>query len=147
MKKICCLLLLFCSLGASAQKDSVQALISRFFEGLSNANESAIRATVTADFELLENGEVWNMQTLADHLRLQRGRSFTRTNEFRFITTEEQGNMAWVSYDNRATITSAGQEPRKLHWLESAVLLRQKGQWKIRMLHSTRIPESAKTGQ
>lgn len=46
--------------------------------------------------------------------------------------------MAWVSYWNKATFTK-GKLVETVVWLESAVLIRDDNEWKIQMLHSTRI--------
>jgi hypothetical protein len=46
--------------------------------------------------------------------------------------------MAWVSYWNKATFNN-GQEESAVAWLESAVMIKMGSEWKIQMLHSTRI--------
>jgi hypothetical protein len=46
--------------------------------------------------------------------------------------------MAFVSYWNTADIRS-NKKDRKVKWLESAVLVMDKGRWKVKMLHSTRV--------
>ncbi|RYZ20576.1 MAG: nuclear transport factor 2 family protein [Chitinophagaceae bacterium] len=148
MKKLLLFFLLAATAApASAQQDSLKAVVIRFFDGLSNLSENALRAEVTPDFELLEDGEVWSLKTLTDQFTLMRERTFTRKNFFKFYTMEVRGETAWVSYDNRAEITVTGRPPIPLHWLESAVLFRERdGRWKIRMLHSTKINDK-KGGQ
>jgi ketosteroid isomerase-like protein len=49
------------------------------------------------------------------------------------------GNAAWGSYYNEATIRVADGTVRNVQWLESAVLIKQGNDWKIKLLHSTRI--------
>ena len=51
--------------------------------------------------------------------------------------------MAWVSYWNKAEIRRAT-ELRIIVWLESAVMVKVDDEWKIQLLHSTRV-ESGKT--
>ena len=46
--------------------------------------------------------------------------------------------MAWVSYWNKAKFVK-GDEEFLMGWLESAVLVKENSQWRIQMLHSTRI--------
>ena len=49
------------------------------------------------------------------------------------------GNTAWITYVNRGSITdSAG--AKDVTWLESAVLRKESGTWRIQFFHSTRVP-------
>ncbi len=48
-------------------------------------------------------------------------------------------NMAWIAYVNRGSITDTSGKT-DLSWLESAVLEKENGSWRIRFLHSTRVP-------
>jgi hypothetical protein len=52
-------------------------------------------------------------------------------------------NEAWIAYINEGSITKPGAAPMPLQWLESAVLERQGGVWKIVFFHSTRVPAPA----
>lgn len=48
---------------------------------------------------------------------------------------------AWIAYVNRGSVQmSADAAPVPMQWLESAVLERQDGRWKIAFFHSTRVP-------
>jgi hypothetical protein len=48
-------------------------------------------------------------------------------------------DMAWITYVNRGSRTdSTGVQ--QITWLESAVLQRQAGTWRIRFFHATRVP-------
>jgi quercetin dioxygenase-like cupin family protein len=49
------------------------------------------------------------------------------------------GNTAWITYVNRGSITDAA-GARDVTWLESAVLRKENGVWRIQFLHSTRVP-------
>lgn len=49
------------------------------------------------------------------------------------------GNMGWITYANRGSITDAA-GTKAMGWLESAVLRRDAGAWRIEFLHSTRMP-------
>lgn len=120
-----------------AQKDSIEAVVVSFFDGLSELNASKIKDCTTGDFLLLEDGEVWNVDSLISKIAPMQGQNFKRTNKFSFIATERKEDVAWTSYHNTADFTL---NDRKLtrNWLESAVLVRQGGKWKIKLLHSTR---------
>ena len=72
MKKVLALIaFVLITVHSFAQKTvdkGIQATIIRFFDGMSNLDDKAIRSTVTADFTLLEGGLVWNADTLINHL-------------------------------------------------------------------------------
>jgi len=142
MKKIIVfLLLLVFSLPVMAQKETPEVVINKFFEALSNRDETALRATSTTDFLLLEDGELWTMDTLVSKIDGMKGREVKRVNDLKFVKTEVNGNTAWVAYHNTA-VFSMGERSRKVEWLESAVLQKKGNSWKIRMLHSTVVKKS-----
>ena len=142
MKKFICLfsiILLYASVAnAQKQTDVLHAVIVDFFQAISNLDDAQLRLKSTPDFQLLENGEVWTIDTLITKLAPMKGRNVKRVNRFNFITTEQQGDMAWVSYDHEAHFT-LGEKQQTVKWLESVVLVRERNQWKIRMMHSTRL--------
>jgi SnoaL-like domain len=49
------------------------------------------------------------------------------------------GNTAWIAYVNKGSMTS-GSTTQQLSWLESAVLEKEGGSWKIVFMHSTLVP-------
>jgi hypothetical protein len=52
---------------------------------------------------------------------------------------ESDCHRAWITYINRGSIRDAS-GTKDLAWLESAVLEKQAGSWRIRFFHSTRVP-------
>jgi hypothetical protein len=142
MRKLISLLLLILSLSANSfaqkEKNGIEAGIAGFFDGLSLIDSNKIKANATADFMLLEDGEVWNMDTLLSKVYVRKNSGIVRVNRFEFIKTEQQGNFAWVSYYNYADF-SMNEKKQSVKWLESAVLKKEGNAWKIKLLHSTRI--------
>lgn len=49
------------------------------------------------------------------------------------------GNTAWITYVNRGSVTDAA-GAKDVTWLESAVLRKEGGTWRIQFFHSTRAP-------
>lgn len=119
----------------------VQRPIIDFFEGLSENDLDRMRHCVSDDFTILEHGVIWTMDTIVELTRKPRPAGFKRLNEFDFFQTEISKDMAFVSYHNRAEIRTPGQA-RTVKWLESAVLVRDGKRWRIKMLHSTRLPKT-----
>lgn len=111
--------------------------VKELFAAMSKHDGAAMHKTSTDDFQLLEHGEVWTMQKLADAVQ-PKGKPNERKNFFSQIQAHQQGTMAWVSYWNKAEIHREG-AIRTIVWLESAVMVQQNDQWKIQLLHSTRL--------
>ena len=140
MKRIFCLLLLALSISLTsfAQKEKIETSIVKFFDGLTEVDVEKLKEYTTMDFILLEHGEIWNMDTLIHKISAGRNANIKRVNKFEFIKTEQKRKVAWVSYHNTAEI-SFNERQRTVRWLESAVLRKEKGRWKIKLLHSTRL--------
>lgn len=49
------------------------------------------------------------------------------------------GNTAWITYVNIGSIQDKS-GTKNLSWLESAVLRKEQGSWRIHFFHSTRVP-------
>lgn len=123
---------------AQTEKKDIHASIAGFFNGLSLVNVDSMKYYTTLDFHLLEDGQVWNMDTLLKKVLPRRNASVERINRFEFIRTEQQGDLAWVTYNNSAQFR-VGEKQQLIMWLESAVLVRNKGRWQIQLLHSTKL--------
>ena len=141
MRKV--ILLSFIIIGSTklfAQKDQrqIEATVVGFFNGLSLVNADTLRQYSTIDFHLLEDGQVWNLDTLINKIMPRKNSGIKRINTFEFLKTEQAGKMAWVSYRNSADF-SLGEKQQTIKWLESAVLIESQGRWKIQMLHSTKL--------
>jgi len=123
---------------AQSEDAAIKKSITRFFDGLAVFDEATMRDEVTDDFQLLEDGDVWTIDSLIVVLGKVNKTNFSRTNRIEYVKVEQRDNVAWVSYYNYANIKS-GQKEFALKWLESAVLLKIKKRWRISLLHSTRL--------
>jgi pimeloyl-ACP methyl ester carboxylesterase len=119
-----------------SSNEALHQPIIGFFDGLSLIREDLLFEHTTKDFVLLEAGMIWNNDTLINRIRPLKNTNFERKNSFTFLSTKQQGNVAWVSYWNQATINRNGKSST-LKWLESVVLVREMGRWKIQLMHST----------
>jgi hypothetical protein len=111
--------------------------VKELFAAMSKHDGKAMQETSTEDFQLLEHGEDWSMQKLVDAVQPQ-GKPYERKNFFSQIRARQQGNVAWVSYWNKAEIRRES-GLRTVVWLESAVMINEDDRWKIQLLHSTRL--------
>ena len=133
-----CILLSSGGLFAQKQKNVIEASITYFFDGFSEINIDQVKKYSTDDLLLLENGAIWNLDTLAKRFNLRKNSKVQRMNNFQFISTEQQRHTAWVSYYNTAEFEDQG-KMQTIKWLESAVLVKKNGLWKIKLLHSTKL--------
>ena len=125
-----------CSTAAVADHPAFDP-VKELFAAMSKHDGKAMQDTSTADFQLLEHGEVWTMQKLVTAVQ-PKGKPYERKNFFKQIRARQKDDAAWVSYWNKAEIRRAG-ETRTIVWLESAFVIKVDGHWKIQMLHSTRL--------
>lgn len=123
-------------------QSKVTETITKFFAGIATLDTDLIKRYSTKNFLLLEDGAIWNMDTLISKLNQLTAISFSRTNHLNFIQTEVKQNSAWVAYKNVADMKVDGQK-MNVQWLESAFLVKEGRNWKIRLLHSTTLKPEA----
>ena len=116
-------------------------IIESFDEIWSKLDAKNIDKYYTKDFLLLENGEVWNNDSIKNYLdnAMLRKPNLKRMNTIEVIEIKIANKMAWIAYQNYATSSSDNKISRKAHWLESATAILTENGWKLEMLHSTRI--------
>jgi len=116
-------------------------IIESFDEIWSKLDAKNIDKYYAKDFLLLENGEVWNNDSIKNYLdnAMLRKPNLKRMNTIEVIEIKIANKMAWIAYQNYATFSSDNKIIRKAHWLESATAILTENGWKLEMLHSTRI--------
>lgn len=140
MKTLLSFILLVSCLHLSAQKndDPVRKTIIELYNQLSNRNVKKLKLYCTNDIQILESGNVWNLDTLVKKTVQNKSIDFKRVNKINFLNVHIENNTAWTTYNNRAAIVKDGHRYR-IHWLETAILIRDKKSWKVKVLHSTLI--------
>ena len=124
------------SFAQTTEKAEVQQVITRFFDALSVANIPLMKAEVSDDFILLENGEIWTIDTLANKISRPKPEGYLRQNSFDFLSTKIDKNRAYVYYKNKAEISSKTRNVT-IKWLESVIFRKEKGRWRMEFMHST----------
>jgi hypothetical protein len=127
-----------CSAQHNSNTLKPEDVIRQVFEALSDGNLEKMEQVVTPDIKILEHGVVWTMDSIRFYVAKKRPADFKRINSLDFFQSEISEKMAFVSYHNRADI-HANNKDRTVKWLESAVLVKEKNVWKVKMLHSTRL--------
>ena len=148
MKLLISLLLICCSTPAFSQCSKanniklIENLLLQSFDSIwGKLDKDNISNYYTDDFLLLEHGEVWNNDTIANYLDMAKLRkpNPTRENRIEVIDVKVFGDRAWIAYHNYATFTIDNEVLRQAHWLESATAVLTKEGWRLDMLHSTRM--------
>ena len=127
-----------------ADIDSVKKLISKSFQDIwSDLDSTKIKNHHTTDYFLLENGVVWNNDSVSNfmiraRIRADRQQSH-RINRFDFLKTVHNKSTIWIAYDNHGTWVKEKDTLNTAHWLESVVAIKEDGKWKIQQLHSTYV--------
>lgn len=120
------------------QKEIEQTVVS-FFDAISALDFEKMKSYTKAT-QFVEYGEVWELNVLIDALKPMLGKGVTRTNILKFVKTEVYQNTAYVIYYNTADFVENNSRKKHVEWLESVVMIKQKGKWKITLLHSTELP-------
>ncbi|KAG2472671.1 MAG: conserved exported protein of unknown function [Nitrosopumilales archaeon] len=111
--------------------------VQNLFAAISEFDYAKMKAVVTDDFQLLEAGEVWDIDILIKVIKANEN-TYERRNYFSLIKEVSRKEIVWVSYWNKATFTNLD-EIVEIAWLESVVLVDDKGTWKLQLMHSTGV--------
>ena len=134
------LVVVSCTPGARSTDDAaaVTQAVRNLYSAYSGFDEQAYRATTTEDYALLEQGELIDREgDVASMPKPDHG--FKRTDVFDFRSVTIEGNIAWAVYLVKSEIHDDIKGTRQREWLESAILRRTEGPWRMALLHSTRI--------
>jgi ketosteroid isomerase-like protein len=119
-------------------KAAVEAAIRESYAAYSSFDEARYRSTTTDDFLLLEHGELIDRE--GDVAMMARpGTGFRRADHFDFDAVRIAGDTAYAVYTLESEIHDDVRGTRDREWLESAILRREEGRWKMALLHSTRV--------
>lgn len=120
---------------------TVEQVVQGVFDDIWSSKKSELLSKYhTDDFILLEHGEVWTNDTIANWCKRakKRDEGLKRINSFDFFKAEREGNRIWMAYHNYATFKSENGEG-KAEWLESIVAVKKDTVWKLELMHSTRV--------
>ena len=98
------------------------------------------RAVTTPDFYAFDAGGRFTGDALMDLIKAAHAAGKVYVWTVNEPEVHISGDIAWVTYVNRGSIKDAS-GIKDVNWLESAVLQKEQGTWRIRFFHSTRVPE------
>jgi ketosteroid isomerase-like protein len=126
--------------GASVSAEDeaqIVAVLRAIFAAAHDADDGKFASLITPGYYMYDGGKRFDGTAIMGLIKA----AYAEGRRFDWNVTEPDvhvaGDTAWVAWVNRGGITDAtGTKP--LTWLESAVLQKRDGAWKIDFLHSTR---------
>jgi hypothetical protein len=101
-----------------------------------------LNTVIAPAFYIYDGGARFNGDGIVAHIKTQHAAG----KRFEWNVTEPDvhisRNTAWIAYVNTGSITDASVSTNQ-KWLESALLEKQAGLWKIVFMHNTRVPVAA----
>lgn len=126
---------------APATTDTSQVIeaMRTMYGALTKDDLAQFRSVAAPDFYAYDGGKRFTAEALVELIR----ELHAAGNVFVWQVTEPEvrlhGELAWITYVNRGSLRNAS-GTRPLSWLESAVLRKVDGRWRIAFFHSTRVP-------
>ena len=124
---------------ATAQKTQVSETIRSMFAALAAEDFAKLRTVIAPDFYAFEAGGRISGDALMDLIKKAHAAGKVYVWTVNEPEVHIDGDTAWVTYVNRGSIKDAS-GTKDVSWLESAVLRKEKGDWRIQFFHSTRVP-------
>ena len=117
-------------------KNLIQGVFDDIWAGV---DSTKIDSYHTADFILFEHGEIWKNEEIKAYInrKLSEEDRATRTNKMDYISIDKYGESIQIAYWNFAEFTKADTLVGEGQWLESALAVKTKDGWRLKMMHST----------
>lgn len=115
----------------------IDRTIHDFFDALRKDDEASFKRLTTGSFYSFDVGKRYEGTELVDVVRNAHAQGVQINWSIGPIDTKLSCDVAWSAWEN---VGSAGIPPdlQPVRWLESAVIVRENGSWKIDFFHSQR---------
>lgn len=123
-------------------KDSrqVETAVRGLYAALAAEDQTGVQGVTTTDFYAYDVGRRFNTAAeLAAAIRQAHASGVILEWNLGPVDVHVTCDTAWAAWENDGRAGPKG-TLQPMHWLESAVLVRDGGGWRIRFLHSTRAP-------
>lgn len=115
----------------------IEMTIRGFFEALRRDDKVAFQRLTTRSFYSFDGGKRFAGRELLKVVRDTHARGVQLNWNIGTIDIHLGYNMAWTAWENSGS-AGVSTNLRPVRWLESAVLVKNEGTWKIDFLHSSR---------
>lgn len=125
-----------CAGSLQAEAD-IERTVHAFFDALRQEDAAAFQRLTTSSFYAFDVGKRYTGTELLDVVKDAHDRGVKLNWSVGPLDTDLGCDVAWSAWEN---VGSAGIPPdvKPVRWLESAVLVRQNGDWKVDFFHSQR---------
>lgn len=117
----------------------IATTVSTMLDALAADDFAKFHAVAADDFYAFDNGK----RFVGDELIALIKKLHAAGNVYEWHVTEPKvrraNDVAWITYVNKGSVTDAAGR-KDVTWLESSVLQKEHGRWRIRFFHSTRAP-------
>ena len=120
-----------------AEVAKIEMTIRGFFEALRRDDKVAFQRLTTRSFYSFDGGKRFAGGELLEVVRDTHARGLQLNWNIGPIDIHLGCNMAWTAWENSGS-AGVSTNLRPVRWLESAVLVKNEGTWKIDFLHSSR---------
>lgn len=126
-----------CTMEKDPQSDllDAEAVLFSYFDGIMNLDYQKMREACSSDFLLFEDGIIWTVEDHISYLEAMEGKG-SISYSFADVKKNIEGSVAWITHRNIAEAAIEGNS-MQFEWIESAVLRKIDGNWKMVLLHST----------
>ena len=118
----------------------VTEAIRSFFAAATADDLDKLHAVTAPDFYAFDAGGRFTRDALMDLIKAAHAAGKVYVWTVNEPEVHISGDTAWITYVNHGSIKDAS-GTKNATWLESAVLQKEKGIWRIEFFHSTRAPE------
>ncbi|HUE42971.1 MAG TPA: nuclear transport factor 2 family protein [Candidatus Sulfotelmatobacter sp.] len=127
------------SRAAAAEPEEVRVVdtVKEVFVAAAGDDLGKFHAVTTADFYAYDNGMRFDGDALMQAIEKQHAAGYVYEWNVTQPEVHVAGNVAWITYINKGSVKNA-EGTKQLSWLESMVLEKKGGKWKIHFVHSTR---------
>jgi hypothetical protein len=121
-------------------KTTIIQLLKNDYSTMTNMDLKSHLKNCTADYLLIEAGDIWNMEKESKWYTDTANKVDDRKDYFDFKYIRIDGNVAYAVYNLKSDIVKEGKLTQK-NWNESTVFRKVNGEWKIALIHSTPIKQ------
>lgn len=127
-------------------KEICEFVLEMYEEVFSDFNIERMDTYFADDVTFFYNGIVHTKQSMGEHLvelksqfesEENKNHDFKIENTIDFMNVEFKVDYAWVSFQKLANYTMNNQLISKIQWLESIIMIKKNGKWKVQLMHST----------
>jgi ketosteroid isomerase-like protein len=125
---------------SAVDQNRITEAIRSFFAAATVDDLDKLHAVTAPDFYAFDAGGRFSRDALMELIRAAHAAGKVYVWTVNEPEVHISGDIAWITYVNRGAIKDpAG--TKDVTWLESAVLQKEQGIWRIHFFHSTRAPE------